>query len=40
MIMRAVIESRRTATGAPSWSFRELPHMCNPDNLAVKIADW
>ncbi|MCL1839128.1 MAG: DNA gyrase subunit A [Propionibacteriaceae bacterium] len=38
VIMRAVIDIEEDAKGRTQLVARELPHMCNPDNLAEKIA--
>ena len=37
--MRAVIEVEEDARGRTSLVITQLPHMCNPDNLATKIAE-
>lgn len=37
--MRAVIEVEEDAKGRTSLVITQLPHMCNPDNLATKIAE-
>ncbi|MGI5950570.1 MAG: DNA gyrase subunit A [Brooklawnia sp.] len=37
--MRAVINIEEDARGRTSLVVTELPYMCNPDNLALKIAD-
>jgi DNA gyrase subunit A len=37
--MRAVIDIEEDRNGRTSLVVTELPHMCNPDNLAVKIAE-
>ncbi len=37
--MRAVIEIEEDSKGRTSLVVTELPHMCNPDNLALKIAE-
>ena len=37
--MRAVIEVEEDSKGRTSLVVTELPHMCNPDNLALKIAE-
>ncbi len=39
VIMRAVIAVEEDKRGRTSLVVTELPHMCNPDNLAVKIAE-
>ncbi len=39
VIMRAVIEIEEDRNGRTQLVVTELPHMCNPDNLAVKIAE-
>ncbi|MFV0405973.1 MAG: DNA gyrase subunit A [Propioniciclava sp.] len=39
VIMRAVIEIEEDSRGRAQLVVTELPHMCNPDNLALKIAD-
>ena len=39
VIMRAVISIEEDATGRTQLVITELPYMCNPDNLAQKIAD-
>ena len=39
VIMRAVIDIEEDAKGRTSLVVTQLPHMCNPDNLAMKIAD-
>nr|NLI49000.1 DNA gyrase subunit A [Propionibacterium sp.] len=39
VIMRAVISVEEDKKGRTSLVVTELPHMCNPDNLAVKIAE-
>jgi DNA gyrase subunit A len=39
VIMRAVIDIEEDAKGRTSLVVTELPHMCNPDNLAMKIAE-
>lgn len=39
VIMRAVINIEEDAKGRTSLVVTELPHMCNPDNLAAKIAE-
>ena len=39
VIMRAVIEVEEDNKGRTQLVITELPHMCNPDNLALKIAD-
>jgi DNA gyrase subunit A len=39
VIMRAVIEVEEDRAGRSQLVVTELPHMCNPDNLAVKIAE-
>jgi DNA gyrase subunit A len=39
VIMRAVIDIEEDRNGRTSLVVTELPHMCNPDNLAVKIAE-
>ncbi|MGB4609338.1 MAG: DNA gyrase subunit A, partial [Saccharofermentanales bacterium] len=38
VIMRAVIDIEEDARGRTQLVVTELPHMCNPDNLAEKIA--
>ncbi|MDR1711074.1 MAG: DNA gyrase subunit A [Propionibacteriaceae bacterium] len=38
VVMRAVIEIEEDAKGRTQLVATELPHMCNPDNLAEKIA--
>ncbi|HHU39743.1 MAG TPA: DNA gyrase subunit A [Propionibacterium sp.] len=37
--MRAVIDIEEDAKGRTQLVVSELPHMCNPDNLALKIAE-
>ncbi len=37
--MRAVIDIEEDAKGRTSLVVTQLPHMCNPDNLALKIAE-
>lgn len=37
--MRAVIDIEEDARGRTSLVVTELPHMCNPDNLALRIAE-
>ncbi len=37
--MRAVIEVEEDSKGRTSLVVTQLPHMCNPDNLATKIAE-
>lgn len=37
--MRAVIDMEEDAKGRQMLVVTELPYMCNPDNLAIKIAD-
>ncbi len=39
VIMRAVIDIEEDKAGRTQLVVTELPHMCNPDNLAVKIAE-
>ena len=39
VIMRAVIDIEEDRNGRTQLVVTELPHMCNPDNLAVKIAE-
>ncbi|HQY99925.1 MAG TPA: DNA gyrase C-terminal beta-propeller domain-containing protein, partial [Propionicimonas sp.] len=39
VIMRAVIDIEEDKNGRPQLVVTELPHMCNPDNLAIKIAE-
>ncbi|HOC13999.1 MAG TPA: DNA gyrase subunit A [Propionicimonas sp.] len=39
VIMRAVIDIEEDKNGRTQLVVTELPHMCNPDNLAVKIAE-
>ncbi|MBU4189117.1 MAG: DNA gyrase subunit A [Propionicimonas sp.] len=39
VIMRAVINIEEDKAGRTQLVVTELPHMCNPDNLAVKIAE-
>ncbi|MGV8910757.1 MAG: DNA gyrase subunit A [Propionicimonas sp.] len=39
VIMRAVIDIEEDKAGRTQLVITELPHMCNPDNLAVKIAE-
>ncbi|MFV0451112.1 MAG: DNA gyrase subunit A [Propioniciclava sp.] len=39
VIMRAVIEIEEDSRGRAQLVVTELPHMCNPDNLALKIAE-
>ena len=39
VIMRAVIDIEEDRNGRTLLVVTELPHMCNPDNLAVKIAE-
>jgi DNA gyrase subunit A len=39
VIMRAVIDIEEDRAGRTQLVVTELPHMCNPDNLAVKIAE-
>jgi DNA gyrase subunit A len=39
VIMRAVIDIEEDKGGRTLLVVKELPHMCNPDNLAVKIAE-
>jgi len=39
VIMRAVIDIEEDSHGRTSLVATELPYMCNPDNLATKIAD-
>jgi len=39
VIMRAVIDVEEDAHGKTSLVVTQLPYMCNPDNLATKIAD-
>jgi len=39
VIMRAVIDVEEDKKGRTQLVVTELPHQCNPDNLAVKIAD-
>ena len=36
--MRAVIDIEEDKAGRTQLVVTELPHMCNPDNLAMKIA--
>jgi len=37
--MRAVVDVEEDARGRTSLVITELPHMCNPDNLALRIAE-
>jgi len=39
VIMRAVIDIEEDAHGRTTLVVTQLPYMCNPDNLAIKIAD-
>jgi DNA gyrase subunit A len=39
VIMRAVIDIEEDRAGRTQLVVTELPHMCNPDNLAMKIAE-
>jgi DNA gyrase subunit A len=39
VIMRAVIDIEEDKAGRTLLVVTELPHMCNPDNLAIKIAE-
>jgi len=39
VIMRAIIDIEEDAKGRTQLVVTELPHMCNPDNLATKIAE-
>ena len=39
VVMRAVIDIEEDRAGRTSLVVTELPYMCNPDNLAVKIAE-
>ncbi len=39
VVMRAVIDIEEDKAGRTSLVVTELPYMCNPDNLAVKIAE-
>jgi DNA gyrase subunit A len=39
VIMRAVVEIEEDRSGRPSLVVTQLPHMVNPDNLALKIAE-
>ena len=39
VVMRAVIDIEEDRAGRTSLVVSELPYMCNPDNLAVKIAE-
>ncbi len=39
VVMRAVIDIEEDARGRTQLVVTELPHMCNPDNLASKIAE-
>ena len=39
VIMRAVIDIEEDKAGRTQLVVTELPHMCNPDNLAMKIAE-
>ncbi len=39
VIMRAVIDIEEDARGRTQLVVTELPHQCNPDNLAMKIAE-
>lgn len=39
VVMRAVIDIEEDAKGRTCLVVTELPHMCNPDNLALKIAE-
>ncbi len=39
VVMRAVIEIEEDRNGRTQLVVTQLPHMCNPDNLAVKIAE-
>ncbi len=39
VVMRAVIDIEEDRAGRTSLVVNELPYMCNPDNLAIKIAE-